>query len=224
MTRKATLPEALRDLLLADPALLLDDDEVMGALVAAHDAGLGGNVIDLRQIAIDRLEARLAQLNDTHRNVIAAAYDNVAGTNMIHRAVLMLVGCATLSDFCAALAGPMAAALRIDSVRLVIEAEDPGTLNVDGVQAVRPGFVADYMADPRRAVVLRAAPSVAAVVHQGAPVASEALLRLDLGDGGGIAMLALGAADAEQFQPGQGTDLLAFLAGVTGRLLSRLVA
>jgi uncharacterized protein YigA (DUF484 family) len=73
-------------------------------------------------------------------------------------------------------------------------------------------------------VVLRAAPAVAKVVHDGAPVASEALMRLDLGEGGGVAMLALGAADPEQFQHGQGTDLLAFLAGVTARLMSRLVA
>lgn len=224
MSPRTGLPEALRDLLLADPALLLDDDEVMAALVAAHDAGLGNNVVDLRQVAIDRLEARLAQLNDTHRNVIAAAYDNVAGTNMIHRAVLLLVGCATLAEFCAALAGPMASALRIDSVRLVIETEDPAALAIEGVLAVRPGFVADYMGDARRAVVLRAAPSVATVVHQGLPVASEALMRLNLGEGAGVAMLALGAADAEQFQPGQGTDLLAFLAGVTGRLMARLVA
>lgn len=224
MAAQGELSEDLRDKVLANPALVLDDDEVMQALVAAHDAALGSNVVDLRQIAIDRLEMRLAQLNDTHRSVIAAAYDNVAGTNMVHRAVLLLVGCASLAEFCTALAGPMSDMLRIDTVRLVIETEDPGALVCDGVLAVRPGFVADYMGAARRNVVLRATTATALVVHDGAPVASEALMRLDLGAEGGVAMLSLGANDPEQFQPGQGTDLLAFLAGVTGQLLARLVA
>jgi uncharacterized protein YigA (DUF484 family) len=223
MVPQTGLPEDLRDLLLAEPGLVLEDDEVMQAIVAAHDTALGANVIDLRQIAIDRLEARLARLNDTHRTVIAAAYDNVAGTNMIHRAVLALVQCASLTEVCAAIAGPLPGILRLESVRLVLETDDPAALVCEGVQAVRPGFVAEYIGDSRRDVVLRAAPPMATIVHAGAAVTSEALMRLDLGPGGGRAMLALGAADPEQFQPGQGTDLLAFLAGVTGRLLTRLV-
>ncbi len=52
---------------------------------------MGHNVVDLRGIAMERLEERLDRLEDTHRSVIAAAYDNLAGTNSIHRAVLRLL-------------------------------------------------------------------------------------------------------------------------------------
>ncbi|MGA0777721.1 MAG: DUF484 domain-containing protein, partial [Gemmobacter sp.] len=84
-------------------------------------------------------------------------------------------------------------------------------------------IVADYMGAPRRGVTLRLAPPGSAVLYDGAPVASEALLALDLGAGRGPAMLALGAADPDQFTPQQGVDLVAFLAAESGRLLGRLL-
>ena len=43
---------------------------------------------------------------------------------------------------------------------------------------------------------------------------SEALVRLDLGDGTCGGLLAFGATDPCRFHPDQGTDLLAFLGGV----------
>ncbi|MEO1796907.1 MAG: DUF484 domain-containing protein, partial [Pseudomonadota bacterium] len=75
---------ALRDEILARPDVLLEDKAVMRALVAAHDKTMGGNIVDLRGIAMERLEHRLDRLEETHRTVIAAAYENLAGTNQVH--------------------------------------------------------------------------------------------------------------------------------------------
>ena len=52
---------------------------------------MGGNIVDIRGIAMERLEHRLDRLEDTHRSVIAAAYENLAGTNQIHRAILRMM-------------------------------------------------------------------------------------------------------------------------------------
>ena len=49
----------------------------MRALIAANERAMGGNIVDLRGIAMERLEARLDRLEDTHRSVIAAAYENL---------------------------------------------------------------------------------------------------------------------------------------------------
>ncbi|MES2540889.1 MAG: hypothetical protein V4583_09935, partial [Pseudomonadota bacterium] len=57
----------LRDRILAEPERLLEDRDVMNALVAANDRELGANVVDLRGIAMQRLESRLDRLDDTHR-------------------------------------------------------------------------------------------------------------------------------------------------------------
>ena len=63
----------------------------MRALVEANQKAMGGNIIDLRGISMERLENRLDRLEDTHRSVIATAYDNLAWTNQVHRAVLRLL-------------------------------------------------------------------------------------------------------------------------------------
>jgi uncharacterized protein YigA (DUF484 family) len=52
-------------------------------------------------------------------------------------------------------------------------------------------------------------------------IRSEALLRLDFGKGRLPGMLVLGAEDPHQFKPTQGTDLLAFFAGVFERTMRR---
>ena len=67
------IEQDVRDRLLAEPELLLDDRDVMAALIAANDRAMGSNVVDLRGLAMERLESRLDRLEDTHRSVIAAA-------------------------------------------------------------------------------------------------------------------------------------------------------
>ena len=117
----------LRDRILAQPERLLDDRDVMNALVSANERAMGENIVDLRGIAMQRLESRLDRLEDTHRSVIAAAYENLAGTNQVHRAVLQLLEPSNFEAFMAALSGEVAQTLRVDHVRLVLE-----TLQEDG--------------------------------------------------------------------------------------------
>ena len=52
-------------------------------------------------------------------------------------------------------------------------------------------------------------------------IRSEACLRLDFGPGRLPGMLLMGAEDPHQFTPQQGTDLLAFFAGVFERAMRR---
>jgi uncharacterized protein YigA (DUF484 family) len=87
----AILTDDVRSRIMSDPAALLEDKDIMRALVAANEKTMGGNIVDLRGIAMERLEARLDRLEDTHRNVIAAAYENLAGTNQINRAILRMM-------------------------------------------------------------------------------------------------------------------------------------
>ena len=110
----------LRDRILAEPEVLLEDRDVMNALVAANERAMGANIVDLRGIAMERLEARLDRLEDTHRSVIAAAYENLAGTNQVHRAILQMLDPLGFEDFLKSLAGEVAQALRVDCVKLVL--------------------------------------------------------------------------------------------------------
>lgn len=227
--------DVVRTRILAEPALILDDPELMRALVAASDNTLGDNVVDLRGMAMDRLEARLAQLDETHRTVIAVASENRASTDQIHRAALRLLEGDSFEESLRVLGTEIAEILRLDSLRLVLESAqtrpDPALARLgDVVHVAAPGSIETYMTAGRgpvaRRVVLRAAVPGAGVVH-GVPeglIGSEALMRLDLGAGRLPGMLAMGSADPEQFKPGQGTDLLTFFADVLERAMRRWLA
>ena len=69
----------IREEILNNPNVVLDDPDVMQALAVASDLAIG-NVIDIRSIAVKRLENRLDNLEDTHKSVIAAAYENITST------------------------------------------------------------------------------------------------------------------------------------------------
>ena len=55
-------------------------------------------------------------------------------------------------------------------------------------------------------------------------IRSEALMRLDLGEGRLPGLLVMGAEDPHHFKPSQGTDLLAFFAGVFERAMRRYLS
>lgn len=223
------IAEDVRTRILQQPDVILEDIDVMRALIAANDRTMGGNIVDLRGVAMERLEARLQRLEETHRSVIAAAYENLAGMAQIHRAVTAILEPLTFEDFLACLEKDVAGILRVGRVRLVLESQEaPGDeLNkVGDVLTVRqPGFVAEYSGSvgPARDVVLRRATGNASLVfgEDCDWIKSEACIALDLGDGRLPGMLALASNDTMQFQPTQGTDLLAFLGASFERAMRR---
>ena len=222
------MDQDIRDLILAAPEKLLEDRDVMAALVGASEAR-AGNVVDLRGIAMQKLEERLDNLEETHRSVIAAAYENLAGTNQIHRAILELLDPLTFDDFLTTLAGNVAQALRVDAVGLLLEStQSPNPSTAPNLlRIVSSGTVGAYTSGGRnvslRPVVLRQCmPENDAVYGEAAAwVRSEALMRLDFGTGRLPGLLALGSEDPHHFKPTHGTDLLAFFASVFERTMRR---
>ena len=53
MTSKAQMDSHVRDKIIADPEVLLEDQDIMRALVAANEQSMGGNIVDLRGIAME---------------------------------------------------------------------------------------------------------------------------------------------------------------------------
>lgn len=231
MSSSAKLDDALRQAILNSPDSILEDQSLMNALVGANERAMGSNIVDLRGIAMERLEARLDRLEDTHRSVIAAAYENLSGTNQIHRAILQLLDPLDFKDFLACLNGSLAETLRVSAIALVLETRqsdgDTGTERLgDVLKIVDPGFVQEYTTDgrsPERQVTLRQLQSGNPRLYgqKAEWIRSEACLALYLGEGRLPGMLVLGSEDPHQFSPQHGTDLLGFLAGVFERSMRR---
>ena len=229
------LDQDFRDRILAQPELVLEDLDVMNALIGANERAMGSNIVDLRGIAMERLEDRLDRLEDTHRTVIAAAYENLAGTNQVHRAILQLLDPLSFEDFLKTLHGEVAQTLRLDCVRLVLEsvqdAEDPALRRLgDVLYVAEAGFVGTYLTGgrnvPLRPVVLRQVQPTSDELYgeKAGWIRSEALMKLDFGPGRLPGMLVMGAEDPHQFKPTHGTDLLGFFAGIFERTMRRWLA
>lgn len=232
MSNSAKIDDALREAIIRSPDVILDDQDVMQALIAANERAMGGNIVDLRGIAMDRMEHRLDRLEDTHRSVIAAAYENLAGTNQVHRAVLRMLDPVDFEPFLRDLAGEVSEILRVDAVKLVLESvqndEDSAVQRLGDIMAVaRPGYVDAYLTQGRaidtRQVTLRQVQSGTEFVygHKADWIRSEACLKLDLGEGRLPGLLVMGAEDPHMFSPQQGTDLLGFFGGVFERAMRR---
>lgn len=225
----------VRDQILSDPNAVLEDRDVMAALIAADGNTKGANVVDLRSIALERLEARLDRLEDTHRHVIAAAYDNLASTNQIHRAVLAILEPLSFAEFLSLLEHELAEILNVASARLCLESpavEVGVTPDLEsefgqGVSFFAPGEVSNYISnghgDTQRPVTLRQLVSRQERIfgNATASVTSEAVIKLDLGAGNLPAMLVLGSDQMAQFAPQKGADLLVFFASAFERVLRR---
>lgn len=230
MSSSPKLEDDLRAAIIAKPDAILEDRDVMHALIAANERSMGGNIVDLRGIAMERLEARLDRLEDTHRSVIAAAYENLAGTNQVHRAILRMLDPTEFEVFLRDLGGEVAEILRVDAIRLVLETaqngDDPAVSRLDGVLALAgPGFVDDFLTrgrsgQPRQVTLRQLQKGSERIYGKSAEfIRSEACLRLDFGAGRLPGLLVMGAEDPHQFTPQHGTDLLAFFAGVFERTM-----
>ncbi|MHA3915253.1 DUF484 family protein [Halovulum sp. GXIMD14793] len=230
---------ALRALILDDPELILGDRSIMQALINADGAEADGrNVVDLRGRLVHRLEDRLENLAETHRTVVAAAYENLAGTNQVHRAVLALLEAEDFVEFLKVLGEDAPAMLTIDMVRIALEtpaAEAGKPLGPKGplaglITGLPPGGVDVFMgareeAEPRK-IILRASTEAAELLfgEDGKGLRSEAVMRLDLGKGKRPGVLVLGAEDPYKFHPEQATDLLGFFASAFESMLRRWLA
>ncbi|MFT5785766.1 MAG: hypothetical protein ACI9KK_001116 [Ascidiaceihabitans sp.] len=232
MSSSPKIEDTLREAIISQPNVILDDKDLMQALIAANERAMGGNIVDLRGIAMDRLESRLDRLEDTHRSVIAAAYENLAGTNQVHRAILRMLDPVEFETFLRDLNGEVSEILRVDATKLVLESvqndADTAVKRLGEVLSVaEPGFVNDYLSQGRggqvRQVTLRQVQNASDTIYgeKADWIRSEACLKLDFGEGRLPGMLVMGAEDPHMFGPQQGTDLLAFFTGVFERAMRR---
>lgn len=228
MPDSATMTDDVRNRIISEPDVILGDIDVMRALIDQSDTALGDNVVDLRGVLMRRLSERLDHLEQTHRSVIAAAHDNLAATAQVQRAVLRLLDATDFVAFLRDLNGDVAAILRLDALRLVLETEGDGDPALSGLVGYgHPGFIADYLTRgrdmPQRRITLRpcqgAAPGIYGMTD--ADLRCEACLLLDLGADRLPGLLVMGSVDPDLFTPAHGTELLEFFAGAVERALRR---
>jgi uncharacterized protein YigA (DUF484 family) len=230
------MENSIRAKLLADPSIILDDNELMQSLLTASDVKLGSNVVDLRHVAMSRLSDRLGKLEGTHQSVVAAAYQNLLGTKQIHEAVIELLRNNNLDEFVHSLKFDLLKILNVDCICILLEksneSDETSTLKYSNpnIQQVMSGFVSTYITQGGETestkVKLRQANSSTNQLFGSAStqINSEACIQLSFNENQTLGMIVFGSSDINFFEPGQGTDLLKFFACVCEKMLGRLIS
>ncbi|HYB09612.1 MAG TPA: DUF484 family protein [Alphaproteobacteria bacterium] len=202
------------DFLRAHPDFLGKYAEVLAPLLSPERSS-GDHVVDLQRFMVERLKARSRELEDEREQMVGLARLNLKSQTRVHRAVLALMSAQSFEHLIQAVTIDLPVFLGLDLASLCIETTGaaPTHKQTAGVRVIDAGAV-DRLLGPARDMLLR--PKVrgdAALFGAGATlVRSDALLRLKIGPSAPAGLLALASRKDGRFHPGQGTELLSFLA------------
>jgi len=175
----------------------------------------GGEVVDLQGAMLNRLRAELAERNEQSNDLIDASRANLQSQSRIHAAVIAVLSARSLDHMLEILTIDLAGLLHVDAVALCLEGGAVTPTANQGVRVVPAGTI-DRLVDVSRTITLREHVEGDRRIYGEAAglVRSEAMLRLSIRDDAPCALLALGSRDPDRFHPGQGSELLNFLARI----------
>jgi uncharacterized protein YigA (DUF484 family) len=175
----------------------------------------GGDVVDLQHAMVGRLRVELASSVMQHGELIDAGRNNQRSQARIHATVLRLLSARSLDHLLELMATDLVGLLDIDAVALCLETGSVAPATSNGIRILPDGTIAKVLDGDRHVTLRDNVPGERRIFGEAAGlVRSDALLRLVVREDGPPALLALGSREPRRFQPGQGTELLAFLAHV----------
>ncbi len=216
-------PEAVAEWLKSHPAFLNERPDVLAELTPP-EKNLGDGVADMQRFMLDRLQRELHAMNAREKNLLAAAKANAESLTKIHQAACAALDADSLDDFVDDVVDRLPALFEIAAACFCVE--ETGTAPERNlpkkIVVLQPGTIAEIVKGDR-AVALRAD-------IEGDPrlfgdlatqIRSEALMKIEAGEGMPPVLLALGARARDGFDPRQGTELLSFLTRVIQHCVSR---
>ena len=232
MTKNSDKINDIKKKIISNPEIILDDLEVMKVLFNSYSEATGENIIDLRSVAIKKLEAKIKQTETTNRSIIAAAYENISGYELIHKAILLILEVDNFEDLQVQLSQTVQPALKVSHIHIMIEQEETENTAIKSnnyISVVKLGSVKTYINLEnellQKTVTMRqvSSPNESIYGQKVHSIKSEAVIQLDLGEKKIPALLIIGSNKAIQFEPKKGTELLEFFGSVMERVIKRWV-
>lgn len=177
----------------------------------------GKGVIDFQLAQSARLRAELESAKASKLELIDTGRNNLKAQARIHEAVLKLLSARDFGQLIDCLISDLAVILGLDVISIAVEQTEESLVphTVAGVYLIAAGGV-DAILGPNQRLLLQDNIEGDPRIF-GPPaglIASQALLRMNISKRTPPALLALGSRDSSHFQPGQGSELLCFLARI----------
>ncbi len=183
------------------------------------------NVVDFQAILLERLQREVAALNDTQGTIIHASRSNMTTQARIHAAVLCLLEAEDYDHLCHIVCNDWSQILQVDSI--IICFCDDGSVALpenNNIRLLKSDIITNFLGHETAAILRGNVEAALEIYGPATPlVKAEALIRLEETPHNPLGVLAFGSRDEDFFAPGQGTELLRFLAAAfQGQLKNHL--
>ena len=175
----------------------------------------GEDVVDLQQFMLDRLRREVAQVKESRDDLLYTGRANMASTSRVHQAVLAILDARSFEHVIDTVVTDVGVILDLDAVTLCVEqAQDgPAPSRIRGVHQLEAGTVEALLGPKRTHAFLADIQGEPELFGSAAGlVRSAGFLRMTISSATPPALLALGSRKPDHFDPGQGSELLQFLA------------
>ncbi|HUK58499.1 MAG TPA: DUF484 family protein [Stellaceae bacterium] len=196
------------------PDFLIEHDELLEVLTPPA-LNRGERIVDMQHFMLERQRAEITRLKTQQRTLIATTRANLASQSRIHSAVLTLLSAHSFEELIQVVTTDLAVLLDADVVTIGVEQIGPQRprLNHQGVQILDAGTVDGVLGPEREVALLSDITGDPKLFGNGAGlVRSAAILRLAVSASAPPGLLCIGTRRSGKFHPGQGTELLGFLA------------
>ena len=227
------MDDKLREEILAKAPEILNDETLLRALIGASDKNLGSKIVDLRSVAIQKMDGELKKLKRSNQQVIATAYENLVGMKQVHQVVLKSLEQNNFDEFVTNLNTEACDVLRVDCIKLGLEThsllqntEKNGSKLSKLLDLYPVNFVDTYISQGENNgsddIILRPIPKGSEQLYGkiSKNLRSEGCIKLKIGNEKIVGILALASKEREKFTAQQGVELLKFMGSVFERRIS----
>lgn len=203
----------------ANPNFLLKHPDILEHLAPPKE-NMGKGVADFQHYMVQRLKKDKDTITETTRDLIEVSRLNMNSVTRIQEATLKLLEARNFIQFIQAITMDLAAILDVDLAVLVVETsgQDIPSMIASGIKVVPEGTIKQWM-NGETVLLQNDIQGTEAIYGGGARlVRSQAVLRVDISMQTPPAVLCFGSRDPEMFRPGQGTELVGYLARVVERV------
>jgi hypothetical protein len=205
---------AVADYLRRNPDFLKRNSQLLDVL-EVPPRGDGEDVVDLQSFMLERLRGEVAELKESRDELLVTGRANMASTGRIHGAVLAILEARSFEHLIDTVVTDVGVMLDLDAVTICVEqAQDgPAPTRIRGVHQLEPGTVEALLGPHRTHAFLGDIQGEPELFGSAAGlVRSAGFLRMTISSATPPALLALGSRQPDHFDPGQGSELLQFLA------------